>query len=1362
MNASLSSAEVAHDGFLRFQNPVHHALVWVGLGILYFFAARLGFSLAFAHENVSPIWPPTGIALAGVLLLGYRVWPAIALAAFAANYSTGLSVASAGGIALGNTLEALIGALLLLRFAGGRTSLNRAADVFKFVLLACVLSTMVSSTIGTISLHWGGFTNGISLQYLCWTWWLGDAAGALIVAPPILTWISRTGLRWSLPQAIEAFLILILILIVGEIVFVLGPWFPVRIERVFLVIPLIVLAAFRFQQRGATAAIFVFSALAISSTRHGFGPFVSDNLNESLLSLQMFMGVSAVMGLVLAAVIKERSETELALVRSEEKYRTLAEHLPSVTSMYIAEFGPSWRTLYISPQIEPMLGFTPEEWIADPELWPRQMHPDDRERVLAEEEVSRRSGRSFHSEYRLFRKDGGVIWVSDEGETLRDQPHLYQGIVLDITERKRGEEDSLESAARFQRVLASVSDHIWSAEFDRQGKWTYHYFSPVVEKITGRPPEFYAESPKKWLSTVYPEDKFRLVQAFERLQSGLSAHEEEEYRIVLPDGVVRWIRDSATVTQLEQDRFRIDGVVSDITERKRSELVQSALYRIAEKTTSVRDIQEFYSAIHEIVGELMYAKNFYIALYEPSTDMVAFPYFVDEIDASAPPRKTRKGLTDYVIRTGDSLLVSPEKFNQMLEEGLLEPIGAESIDWLGVPLKSGERTFGALAVQSYTEKVRFGEKEKDLLTFVSHHIATALHRKHMDLVERQNEERIRLFVKHTPAAIAMFDREMRYIMTSQRWKDDCRLGNENLIGRSHYEVFPEIPDQWKEIHVRCLAGAVERCEEDPFPRADGTLDWVRWEIHPWHDVTGEIGGILMMTEVITERKRAEEALRESEEKYRQFFDEDLTGDFISTPDGRILACNPTFARIFGFTSVEEALNCTAASLYPDAEARTRFLELLRDKKKLEYYELELRRRDGEKVYLIENIIGIFNESGELIQIRGYIFDNTQNKKLEEQLRDAQKLKAIGQLAGGVAHDFNNILMAITAYCELLEMKLGSGHALQRDVLEIQKAAQQAAALTRQLLAFSRKQVLELKVLNINHILADMQNMLRRMIRENIELAIEFGDHLGAVRADVGQLEQVILNLAVNAQDAMSQGGKMIIATGNIELDDEFTRLHVGAAAGRHVMLLVKDTGVGMDKATISRIFEPFFTTKEKGKGTGLGLSSVYGSVKQSGGYISVESEPGAGTTFKIYLPRVDEEEEVLVSRERVSRFLPGGKTVLLVDDNESVLNSIAALLEMQGYTVLKASAGMEALEIAQKFEKSIELLVTDMVMPVMSGSELAKRLLMQRPEVKVLFISGYTEDAVGLRDMPGVSTFFLAKPVSMEKMAHTIRDLLKS
>jgi two-component system, cell cycle sensor histidine kinase and response regulator CckA len=476
-------------------------------------------------------------------------------------------------------------------------------------------------------------------------------------------------------------------------------------------------------------------------------------------------------------------------------------------------------------------------------------------------------------------------------------------------------------------------------------------------------------------------------------------------------------------------------------------------------------------------------------------------------------------------------------------------------------------------------------------------------------------------------------------------------------------------------------------------------------------------------------------------------------------DGRYVDVNDSFLRVTGYRR-EDVLGHTAREmkLWKRAEDRSRYLETLKQAGSVRDLEIIFQTKAGaERTGLI---------SAEFIDVAGekcaiaVIKDITERSLLEKQLRQAQKMEAVGQLTGGIAHDFNNLLGVIIGYSDILEDQLDPSSKLRKNAVEIHKAGQRAASLTRQLLAFSRQQVLEPSVLALNTIVIDTEKMLRRLLGENIELKTVLDRELGRVKADQGQVEQIIVNLAVNARDAMPRGGKLTIQTANFEADDNYARQHAPMSAGRFVTLTITDTGVGMDAETQAHIFEPFFTTKERGKGTGLGLATVYGVVKQSGGFIWVHSEPGQGSTFKVLLPRVEETVGTVAPDRDSSESLRGSETILLTEDEEALRSLILNMLRENGYAVLEAANATGAIEIARQARAKIDLLLTDVVMPGMGGTDLADQLVALYPGMKVLYMSGYTEFAAPQNEILQQGRPLLQKPFTKQILARKIRDVL--
>jgi PAS domain S-box-containing protein len=487
-----------------------------------------------------------------------------------------------------------------------------------------------------------------------------------------------------------------------------------------------------------------------------------------------------------------------------------------------------------------------------------------------------------------------------------------------------------------------------------------------------------------------------------------------------------------------------------------------------------------------------------------------------------------------------------------------------------------------------------------------------------------------------------------------------------------------------------------------------------------------------------------------------------SADAIVTTDvhGRITYWSPGAEEMFGYAA-GEAFGRTAAEFYAGGpeEARAIMARLLAEGR-LRDYEAVVRGKDGRTLAGSASISLLRDASGALTGTVGVLKDVTGRRMLEESLRQSQKMEAVGRLAGGIAHDFNNLMTVVLGRSDLLLRRLRPEDPMRRDIELFRKTAMRATELTRQLLAFSRKQVLQPKVLDLNAVVENMESMLRRLIGEDVALRTDLAPALGRVKADPGQIEQVIVNLVVNARDAMPQGGKLTIETTEVELTEGDAQQHAGLRPGPTVVLAVSDTGTGMDEATRARIFEPFFTTKEQGKGTGLGLSTVYGIVQQSDGGISVHSAAGRGTTFRIYLPRVEESVEIAPTPEAPMRAGGGTETVLLVEDEDELRAVVLETLQLYGYTVLEAGHGGEAMLMAERYPGPIHLLLTDVVMPTMSGADLARRLAAVRLEMKVLFVSGYTDDAIVHHGVLEPGTAFLEKPFNPEQLVRRVREVL--
>ncbi len=806
------------------------------------------------------------------------------------------------------------------------------------------------------------------------------------------------------------------------------------------------------------------------------------------------------------------------------------------------------------------------------------------------------------------------------------------------------------------------------------------------------------------------------------------------------------------------------GSKTEVTERVQAAQLQTATYRISEAANAAEDLSELFRAIHGIISELMPARNLYIALYDAEAGLLSFPYWVDEHDPPPAPHRLERGLTEYVLRTGQPLLATPEVHEDLGRRGEAELVGAPSLDWIGVPLKAHDRTIGVLVAQTYTEGIRFGEREKNILQFVSTQVAMAIERKRAEEAVRTSEARLKALLDSALDACVTMDETGRITSWSGAAEAVFGWAASEAIGRSLAATI--IPSQHREGHARGLARFLETGE--------GPILRQRIEITALHRDGREFPVELTVTPIrlgdrwlfgafvrdLTEEKRAEQALHRSEASYRGLVEHAAYGIYRATGDGKLLMVNPALFTILGYGSAQELLKVDIArDLYVDPKARVRILE------RCEQFgsaieEVAWRRRDGRVITVRLNGRTVRAPDGALECFEFIVDDVTEQRALEERLRQTQKMEAVGRLAGGIAHDFNNLLTAILGSVDFLRRALGPEHPEHAETEEIQKAAVRAADLTRQLLAFSRQQVLAPKVLELDALVTNLEKMLRRLIGEDVELRFAAKASRAAVRADPGQLEQVIVNLVVNARDAMPRGGRLTIETARVDLDAAYAWEHGTVEPGRYVMLAVTDTGVGIDRAAQARLFEPFFTTKEFGKGTGLGLATVYGIVKQSGGYIWVYSEPGRGATFKVYLPCVELAGEPVAAPQPPARALGGTETILFAEDEPAVRNLARRVLEKHGYTLLLAATGRDGVQLAEQHGSPIDLLVTDVVMPEMGGRELAQRLTARQPGLKVLYLSGYTDDAIVHHGVLDAGVAFLQKPFKPDELVRKIREVL--
>lgn len=624
------------------------------------------------------------------------------------------------------------------------------------------------------------------------------------------------------------------------------------------------------------------------------------------------------------------------------------------------------------------------------------------------------------------------------------------------------------------------------------------------------------------------------------------------------------------------------------------------------------------------------------------------------------------------------------------------------------------------------------------------------------------------------AKVYLFDVDGRIVRLNRQAARSIGLSTKEAIGKTASECFPLDKKLDADNREAIRSGRAMLGVEGEYALPSGKKGWAQTDKLPYFDKNGAVAGVIIISTDITARKQAEEALRRSEEKYRDIFERAEEGIFQTTPEGRFISANPAMARMLGYSSPEELIDHVtdiAAQLYVHPEERDGGWKPNQDG--LQQYprikrELEFRKKDGSTIWTSSLVRIVRDDQGNPLYFEGFMEDITarrkaeeEREKLEAQLNQAQKLESIGRLAGGVAHDFNNMLTVVTGHAQLAMMRCKPTDAIYKDLQTIETAALQSSGLVSQLLAFARKQTIAPKVVDLNETVESMFKMLQRLIGEDISFSWKPGSGLWSPKIDPSQIEQLLANLCVNARDAISGIGKITIETENAVFDEAYCSVHADFIPGEYVVLAVSDNGSGMDRETISQIFEPFFTTKERGKGTGLGLATVYGIVKQNGGFIHVYSELGHGSAFRIYLPRFSGGVTEPTTFTPAEAHEGGGETVLLVEDDTEILSLGKAMLETLGYIVLAANAPGDALRLAEVKGDEIDLLITDVVMPEMNGRDLAKRLCEIIPGLRCLYSSGYTANVIAHHGVLDEGIDFIEKPYSFQSLAAKVQEILE-
>jgi PAS domain S-box-containing protein len=882
-------------------------------------------------------------------------------------------------------------------------------------------------------------------------------------------------------------------------------------------------------------------------------------------------------------------------------------------------------------------------------------------------------------------------------------------------------------------------------------------------------------------------------EEFERIRSGLrKSSPDDTWRFEISPGesdvplepcelTVRKVRDSAA------GNLAYIYTASPAAPGRTDDRVREAVYRIAEASDNASTLDELYMSLHRIISTVMPANNFYIAIYDAGEDILSFPYFVDEVDEPSPPQKPGRGMTEYVLRSGKSLLCTLDVHDDLVRRGEAELVGAPSPIWLGVPLIVEKETIGAMVVQHYTDEKAYGEKEQRILEFMSSQIARVIERKSSERALRLTNERYQRFVGqsfegiwrvqfHDPIPLSLPAHDQENLFFVNGYFVECNDVMANMLGfgrgaevcgrKIEHFMLPTMPDN-RALVRKFIASRYTVKEADVHRTAsDGSETYFLLNLIGIleNDALVELWGT---QRDITGRRISDLRIKESEKKYRSIFEGSQDAIFVSAPDGRLVDVNRAAVELFGHHSAVEVIS---GRLMGDLFAKRAQLEeyqrRLAQDGSIRDFEFELKRKDGDSRVVIVSASAETAPSGELVAHRGFLRDITDRRRLEEQFRQAQKMEGIGTLAGGIAHDFNNLLGIILGFTQLLETSPADPARFAKSIDTIKRAIERGSGLVRQLLTFARRADPSFHDMNANEVVGDLVRMLKETFPRSIAIEAELDADLPSVTADHGQLHQALLNLCVNARDAIldpkrgTGSGTLRIITSSV--DGATLRRKFGTALlDRYVSITVRDSGIGMDEETRSRIFEPFFTTKGLGQGTGLGLSVVYGVLNSHQGYVDVESRQGEGTSFHMYLPISDAlyPPVVRIAEDR-EELPPGSETILIVEDEEMLRDLLKTFLSGSGYTVLTAQNGEEGLEVFRQYRKDIALVLSDMGLPRLGGWEMFQQMKEEDPGVKVILASGYFDPNLKMDLLKAGAKDFIQKPYVPDYILRRIREVI--
>ncbi len=1284
------------------------------------------------------MWPPSGIALAAILLWGYRIWPGITLGAFLVNFTAQGSAVSALGIATGNTCEALLGAALVTRLANGANAFDRTQNILRFTLLAGFLSTALAASIGTLTLHLGGFAGWSELGWVWLTWWLGDAVGVLTIAPPLVMWLSQPVWPVRSRQILEAAALLAFVVLVSTLLFLNNV--PSGLEY-FALVPLL-WAALRVGRRGAVSGAFVVSSIALWGTLRGYGPFAAPTPYESLLLLQLFIATITMTALIVASVVSEQRRLEQRLTIKDSVSRILSESVESAAAAQKViqvicetagwELGEFWivntganqlicAECWCIPSIDvkqfvtctrasrfaPAIGLPGRVWSSGTSVWINDITKDGNF-PRAPEALDAGLHAAFAFPIKLNREILGVLeFFSQE---VREPDDEFQQMVAAIgvqfgqwIERRRDQTALRDSEGRLQLALSAA----------HMGAWEWNIptgtmiWSPTVEAIHSVEPGTFGGTFDDFKRYIHSDD---LAVVLARLQKTIETGGDYNvtYRIARDDGQLRWVEAFGRLTFGAEGRpEKLAGMCKDITEARRQDQTLrqrthflEVLNRVGTDLAAQFEISKIVQIIVDAGREISGAQLgafFYNdrAKSGESYPLYSFGYDPSESSDKFPLRHNPEliGATfsgQRVLRIGD--LLSDRRYRKN-NPGQDMAAGQSLIrSYLAVPIsaRSGDIVGGLFFGHSDADV--FSAEAETIIAAIAAQGSVAFDNANLyKTIQRRVEEFERL-IETAPVGIGVAtDAECRNIWGNpefMRMLGTAPVENIARAGISREDGSFKLLRDGREVPVRELPmhraareGAEVLDEELEIARSDGTIVHELCRATPLRDEQGRVRGCIGIFLNITDRKQADAALQQARDE---------------------------------LVKANEGL---------EARIEQRTAEL-----KFANAALSAQREE--------------------------------ERRLEQQLRQAQKMESIGTLASGIAHDFNNILNIIKGYSSLLQSSDEPNPQSAEAIQVIDEMVERGAATVRQLLALAKQSELRLEKVDLNDALHKLQTLLTGTFPKNIEITVAADSQRLQVMVDPNQLHQVLLNISLNARDAMPDGGTLGFAT-EIISGTELRKIFQQAANKTYGCIIVADTGSGIESAVKHRVFEPFFTTKGQGQGSGLGLAVAYGIVANHDGFIDVMSEPGQGATFRIYLPCADDSAGVVAPDSitppvDLRNPVTAGQCVLFVDDEKRQLAVMRRFLEAAGFRVLVATDGVEAVEQFAKHKDEITAVVLDVGLPKMSGWEAFQKMKTLDPTLRPILASGHISPEIESAMLKGELTAVLMKPYQLKEILEAV------